>query len=64
MLPFEDIAFQLINLPPISAERIELWMAELLLSADAVWLVVDLADPAGSSRRRRRRRRAACEVSR
>jgi hypothetical protein len=34
MLPFEDIAFQLINLPPISAERIEPWTAELLLSAE------------------------------
>jgi ribosome-interacting GTPase 1 len=46
MLPFEDIAFQLVDLPPISAERMEPWFAELLQSADAAWLVVDLADPA------------------
>jgi ribosome-interacting GTPase 1 len=46
MLPFEDIAFQLVDLPPISAERMEPWIAELLQSADAAWLVVDLADPA------------------
>jgi len=46
MLPFEDVAFQLIDLPPISAEHMEPWIAELLQSADAAWLVVDLADPA------------------
>jgi len=46
MLPFEDIAFQLVDLPPISAERTEPWMAGLLQTVDAVWLVVDLADPA------------------
>lgn len=46
MLPFEDIAFQLVDLPPISAEGTEPWLAGLLQSADAAWLVVDLADPA------------------
>lgn len=46
MLPFEDIAFQLLDLPPISAERMEPWMAALLQTADAAWLVVDLSDPA------------------
>jgi hypothetical protein len=46
MLPFEDISFQLVDLPPISAERMEPWMAGLLQTADAAWLVVDLADPA------------------
>ncbi|MGH8210539.1 MAG: TGS domain-containing protein [Steroidobacteraceae bacterium] len=46
MLPFEGIAFQLIDLPPISAQHNEPWIAELLQSADAAWLVIDLADPA------------------
>jgi len=46
MLPFEDIAFQLVDLPPISSERTEPWMAGLLQTVDAAWLVVDLADPA------------------
>jgi ribosome-interacting GTPase 1 len=46
MLPFEDIAFQLVDLPPITAERMEPWIPQLLQSTDAAWLVVDLADPA------------------
>jgi hypothetical protein len=46
MLPFEDVAFQLVDLPPISTERMEPWLAGLLQTADAAWLVVDLADPA------------------
>ncbi len=45
MLPFEDIAFQLVDLPPVSPERTEPWMAGLLQTADAAWLVVDIADP-------------------
>jgi ribosome-interacting GTPase 1 len=46
MLPFEDIAFQLVDLPPIAAEHVEPWLAGLLQTADAAWLVVDVADPA------------------
>jgi len=46
MLPCEDIAFQLVDLPPIAPDRMESWMAPLLEGADAAWLVVDLADPA------------------
>jgi ribosome-interacting GTPase 1 len=45
MLHFEDIAFQLVDLPPISRGHMEPWMSSLLQTADAVWLVVDLADP-------------------
>ena len=45
MLPLEDIAFQLIDLPPISPGHMEPWMVGLLQMTDAVWLVVDLADP-------------------
>lgn len=46
MLPFEDIAFQLVDLPPMSSARTEPWMPGVLPAVDAAWLVVDLADPA------------------
>jgi ribosome-interacting GTPase 1 len=46
MLPFEDIAFQLIDLPPVTGEHVESWMPGLLQSTDAAWLVVDIADAA------------------
>ena len=46
MLPFEDIAFQLIDLPPISTGRLEPWIPPLLQATDAALLVVDLSDPA------------------
>jgi len=46
MLRLEDIAFQLVDLPPILPGRMEPWVAGLLQMTDAVWLVVDLADPA------------------
>lgn len=45
MLPFEDIHFQLVDLPPISRDFMEPWYANALQSADAALLVVDLADP-------------------
>jgi len=46
MLPFEDVQFQLIDLPPVSASFMEPWMPNALVHADAALLVVDLADPA------------------
>jgi uncharacterized protein len=46
MLHFKDIAFQLVDLPPVSRGRMESWMAGLLQTADAVWLVIDLSDAA------------------
>jgi ribosome-interacting GTPase 1 len=45
MMPYEDIHFQLVDLPPISAEFMEPWMPNALQPADAVLLVVDLATP-------------------
>jgi hypothetical protein len=45
MLPFEDVQFQLVDLPPVSADYIEPWMGGTLQNADAVLLVVDLSDP-------------------
>ncbi len=45
MLPFEDISFQLIDLPPIAADFIEPWVTNALQPADAAFLVLDLSDP-------------------
>ncbi len=46
MLRFEDICFQLVDLPPVSADFMEPWMGNALQSADAALLVVDINDPA------------------
>jgi len=45
MLPHEDIHFQLVDLPPISAESVESWMFGAIEHADGALLVVDLEDP-------------------
>jgi uncharacterized protein len=45
MLPYEDIHFQLVDLPPISTTFIESWMYNALQPAHAVLLVVDLNTP-------------------
>jgi len=45
MLPKDDIYFQLIDLPPISADYMENWMANALQPADAALLVIDINDP-------------------
>ena len=45
MLPFEDIRFQLIDLPPITREHPVPWISNALQPADACLLVVDLQDP-------------------
>jgi ribosome-interacting GTPase 1 len=46
MLPYEDVYFQLVDLPPVSADYFESWLANTLQRAAAVLLVVDLSDPA------------------
>jgi ribosome-interacting GTPase 1 len=46
MLAYEDIHFQLVDLPPISADYMETWYVNALQPADAALLVVDIADPA------------------
>ena len=45
MMPFEDVHFQLIDLPPVSEEHPVPWLVNALQTADAALLVVDLADP-------------------
>src|SRR5262249_10563560 len=46
MLPFEDIAFQLVALPPVARQHPVPWLANTLQPADACLLVVDLGEPA------------------
>lgn len=46
MMPYEDIHFQLVDLPAISPEHPVSWLASTLETADAGLLVADLADPA------------------
>lgn len=46
MMPYEDIHFQLVDLPAISPEHPVSWLASALQTADACLLIVDLGDPA------------------
>ncbi len=45
MLPFEDVHFQLVDLPPVSADFMEPWFINALQPADAAFLVLDLNNP-------------------
>lgn len=45
MLPFEDVYFQLVDLPPITADYMDSWFVNALQPADAALLVVDISDP-------------------
>ena len=45
MLPFEDIHFQLVDLPPVSSDFMEPWLINALQPTDGVLLVIDVADP-------------------
>jgi len=44
-LPYQDIHFQLIDLPPVSPEHPIAWLANALQPADACLLIVDLGQP-------------------
>ena len=45
MLPYEDIHFQLVDLPPVSTDFMESWLINALQPADGVLLVIDVSDP-------------------
>ena len=45
MLPFKDVHFQLVDLPPISEDYMDSWLVNALQPADAALLVVDISDP-------------------
>src|SRR5215510_11048729 len=44
MLIFENVRLQLVDLPPISAEFTESWVAQVIRNADAVLWIIDLSD--------------------
>jgi ribosome-interacting GTPase 1 len=44
MMRFEDIAIQLVDLPPLSEEYVEHWVYDLVRKADLVWVVVRIAN--------------------
>jgi ribosome-interacting GTPase 1 len=46
MMPFEDIQFQLVDLPPIANESTDGWVSGILRISNMLILVVDLADDA------------------
>ncbi len=46
MMPFEDIQFQLVDLPPIGNESTDGWVSGILRSANILMFVVDLSEDA------------------
>ena len=44
MMIFENVRLQLVDLPPISPEYTESWVAQVIRNADAVLWIVDLSD--------------------
>jgi len=44
MMPYEDIAFQLVDLPPLCREHVEPWVYDLVRAADLAWLVVAIEE--------------------
>jgi len=41
MMAYEDVAFQLIDLPPVSTQHVEPWVFDLVRAADLLWVVLD-----------------------
>ena len=44
MMPFENIKIQLIDTPPLAAQRVDFWVPHTLRRADALLIVLDLSD--------------------
>ena len=69
MMAYEDVQFQLVDLPPISPEFTEYWLPVLIRQTDGILLVVDLAaldllDEIDDTRRLLEERRIPLEKSR
>jgi ribosome-interacting GTPase 1 len=45
MMAFDDVAFQLIDLPPLCEEHVDQWVYDLIRAGDLVWLVVSIEHP-------------------
>ncbi|MHC4606321.1 MAG: GTPase [Planctomycetota bacterium] len=46
MFPFENVQFQLVDLPPASREHMEYWVTDVVRAADSALWVIDAADAA------------------
>ena len=45
MMVFEDIRFQLVDLPPVSHQHVDPWVFDVVRGADLLWLVLDADAP-------------------
>jgi ribosome-interacting GTPase 1 len=45
MMSFEDVGFQLVDLPPLCHEHVEPWVYDLIRASDLVWLVISSRSP-------------------
>ena len=45
MMPFEDISFQLVDLPPVCSEHVEPWVYDIIRGADLAWMVISIENP-------------------
>jgi ribosome-interacting GTPase 1 len=45
MMPYQDVGFQLLDLPPLNDEHVEPWVYDLVRAADLVWLVLSIDRP-------------------
>jgi uncharacterized protein len=45
MMPYGDIAFQLVDLPPLCEEHVENWVYDVIRAADLAWVVLSIDDP-------------------
>jgi ribosome-interacting GTPase 1 len=45
MFPFENIQFQLVDLPPVNRDYMEPWVTDIIRNADSALWIVDASDP-------------------
>jgi len=45
MMPYQDVGFQLVDLPPLCEEHVEFWVYDVIRASDLVWLVVSIQSP-------------------
>lgn len=45
MMPYEDIAIQLVDMPPLCEEHVEPWVYDVVRGCDLVWLVLSIEQP-------------------
>jgi len=45
MMTFEDVAFQLVDLPPLCHEHVEPWVYDIIRASDLVWIVISSRAP-------------------